>query len=488
VGDERAETYLRLLAEAELRRAADQLRALDAAAGTGGLPDPGRSPFRTAENASWTIGRAGWILVAAGLLDRDYLAEVATDLHLATQVRSQLLLNEERRRGTQYRFAFGVPGSPPSAGRAPPPRGARQAMRVTPVGLALPGAGDRAPWTLHLMSLMRTKTEAVISVAMCMHWPPDGSSADLELTGAGPHHMPYDQLGAVDDQGTPYQVRFEGGWGGTATWPGFARLSPVPPPDARWLDLVGDGDHLIRLPLGPPAPADRRAMPSAAGPVAAGLAERLLIMAAEHILATGDASGGAHGHAGGPSPGEIITVLQEASAIAADSPVPGQLAALCQRLGATGHGITVPPGEELPAPWASVIAHRGGPAPAGAPEVFAPIACVLPDVDGARFALAGLSTAAGESQLHVISSGMPRLTGQFEWDWTPGFSWWLRDSAGNWHVGTPGAPDTDGNDTFGDGVQAFWLRLTPPLAVPGPAEIVVTGPATQARTTVSWPD
>jgi hypothetical protein len=168
--------------------------------------------------------------------------------------------------------------------------------------------------------------------------------------------------------------------------------------------------------------------------------------------------------------------------------VPGQLAALCQRLGATGHGITVPPGEELPAPWASVIAHRDAPAPDGLPEVFAPLACVLPDVDGASFALAGLSTIAGETHLHVISSGMSPLAGRFQWNWTPGFSWWLRDSAGNWHVGSSGEPDTYGDGmslyTFGDGMQAFWLRLTPPLAVPGPAEIVVTGPATRARATL----
>ena len=44
VGDERAETYLRLLAETELRRAGDQLRGLDAAAGTGEGSDPGMSP------------------------------------------------------------------------------------------------------------------------------------------------------------------------------------------------------------------------------------------------------------------------------------------------------------------------------------------------------------------------------------------------------------------------------------------------------------
>jgi hypothetical protein len=37
-------------------------------------------------------------------------------------------------------------------------------------------------------------------------------------------------------------------------------------------------------------------------------------------------------------------------------------------------------------------------------------------------------------------------------------------------------------------MQAFWLRLTPPLtAAADTADIVVTGPATRARATVSWP-
>jgi hypothetical protein len=39
--------------------------------------------------------------------------------------------------------------------------------------------------------------------------------------------------------------------------------------------------------------------------------------------------------------------------------------------------------------------------------------------------------------------------------------------------------------TLDDGMQAFWLRLTPPLAtIPDAAEIVVTGPATRVRATV----
>ena len=477
MGDERAETYLRLRAEAELRRVAAELRRADAAAGDA-QADPRTMPFGTSEMAQWKVVRAGRILVAAGVLDQDYLDRLGSDLHAAIKVRSRLLLNWDRRRGMLHRTIF-----QPSVSRPVP--GASQAMRVASIGGVLRAGGDRAPWTLHLMSLVRTQTQAVMTVAMRMHWPPDGSSADLELTGAGPHHMPYDQLWAVDDQGTRYAVRLEGGRGETVTWFGVARLSPVPPRQVRRLDLFGDGIRLVQLPLGPDE-ASPVAGPGATGPVATGLGERLLVLEAERILASGDARGPIEG----PAPGEIITVLTEAGAIAAGSPVPGQLAALCQRLGAAGHGITVPPAGEIPAPWASVVAHRDAPEPVGDADMFAPLACALPDVDGARLALAGLSTAAGESYLHVISSGLPRLARRYQWDWTPGLSWWLRDSAGNWHVATadePRVPD-DGMQayTLDDGMQAFWLRLTPPLAtIPDTAEIVVTGPATRARATVT---
>jgi hypothetical protein len=233
-----------------------------------------------------------------------------------------------------HRTMFASSGSP-----ALPSRPFSWAMRVMPIGRALRVASGRAPSVLHLMSLVRIGTEAVITVAMRMHWPPDPPGTDLEITRAGPHHLPYDRLWAVDDQGTRYTVRFEGpGKNGTAT----------------------------------------------------------------------------------------------------------------------------------------------APVPADGPEAFASLAGILPDVDGARFALAGLSMAAGESHLHVVSSGMPQLADRFAHNWTPGFSWWLRDDAGNWHVTTAGEPRT-----LGDGTQAFRLRLTPPLAaVPDAAEVVVTGPATRIRATV----
>jgi hypothetical protein len=472
VGDERAETYVRVLAEAVLRQAGDRLRALDAAAGTDMWSDPGLAPFATTESAQAKVGRAARILVAAGVLDQDVLAGFGSDLHGAIHARSRLILNWDRGRGRLGRTMFAPSSRPPASGAT------SQAMRVTPIGRTLRAASGRAASALHLMSLVRTETEAVITVVMRMHRPPPGAGSGWAIA----HQLPYHRLWAVDELGARYPVRFEGGVSKTDTWRGIARLTPVPPRGVRRLDLVGDETRLIQLPLrtsaarGHPVARGHPAAPPVTEPAAVPLGERLLVLAAERILAGEDP----RGPVPGPEPGEIITVLTETGAIAADSLVPGQLAAVCQRLGTAGHGVTVPTATRIPAAWASVIARRRASRAAAGLEVFAPLAVVLPDLDGARFALAGLSMAAGESHLHVVSSGMPRLEKWFAYHWTPGFSWWVRDDAGNWHVGMAGEPCTSG-----DGLQAFQLRLTPPLAaIPDAAEVVVTGPSTRVRATV----
>ena len=471
MGNERAETYLRVLAESELRRVGARLRLLDAAAGTDVRSGPDGSLFATAERAQWKVIRTARILVAAGLLDQECVLGATGHFFDAIQARSRLLLNWYRSRGVLHRTIFA-----PAVLQPPPPRPADPDMRVTPIGRALEVASDRAPSTLHLMSLVATGTEALITVVVRMHWPPDGSSSDLEITGAGPQHLPYDRLWAVDDEGTRYTVRFEAGQGETATWRGVVQLSPVPPRRARWLDLIGDGTRLLRLPLDPAAPGRPPAPPSAE-PAAIPPADHLLTLEAERILATGDAAGPAEG----PDPGEIVTVLTDVGAIAPGNPLPGQLAALCQRLGAAGHGITVRPAADIPARVGQRCRAPGRTGPAGAPELFAPLAAVLSDADGAWIAVAGLSSAAGQSHLHLVSIGLPTVADRFAYNWTPGYSWWLTDGGGNWHVGTAGEPWT-----FGDGTQAFRLRLTPPLAaLPDAAELVLTGPSTRIR--VSFP-
>lgn len=471
MGDQRAETYLRLLAEAQLRQAGDQLRVLDATPGMLDRSDPGLSPFATAEGAQWRVARAARILEIAGVLDHADLVWIGAEFGFALRARSRIMLNWDRRRGMLHHTMLMEHAAPV------PPAWPVQVMRVTPIGRALRVASGHGRVGLHFLSLVRTETEAMITVVIRTHWPPGMSSTYEMSTGAGPHNLPYDQLGAVDDQGTRYTVRFHPGKAGTATWQGVARLSPAPPSGARRLELVGDGTPLIAFPLDPPTLAGPQQAPPRTEPAAIRPGERLLIWEAERILATGDARGPVQG----PDPGEIITVLTEAGAIAADSLVPGQLAALCERLGATGHGITVWPAQDIPLQWASVIAQRDTPLRVGRPDVFVPLGHVLPEFDGARFTLAGLSMAAAESHLHVVSSGMPQIAERFAYNWQPDFSWWLSDDAGHWHVGTPGEPYMSE-----EGTQAFQLRLTPPLAaVPDTAEIVVTGPATRARVTVA---
>jgi hypothetical protein len=105
------------------------------------------------------------------------------------------------------------------------------------------------------------------------------------------------------------------------------------------------------------------------------------------------------------------------------------------------------------------------------------------DVDGTRFAFAGLAWAAGKSTLHVVAAGPPP---QPTPHWYAGWSWWVRDSAGGWHLAAETDPDPHtGGLASGPGTVAFRLRLTPPLPTrPDAIEIEVTGRHGRARTVV----
>jgi hypothetical protein len=471
VGDDRAETYLRRLAETEFRRVLQLLdqagRRPDGGSGPAGglLPDGAFRPGSDIASSAAQISWVGDVLVAAGVLAKDRVSRIAAELDAALTARTR---SESPWRARRLNLAL----ERTCTWRSEAPQGphdAAQPMQVTPIRRTLRVAGERAPSELHLMTLVRTEASAAITTAMRMNWPSDGSSADLEITGAGPQHLPYDQLWAADDQGTRYRLQLVGE-GGTATWQGTADLSPAPPPGARWLDLIADQTRrLIRLDLtGPKAtgPAVRSAIEQHHPEAAPG--ERVLAGQAERILASAGDIGGASAD---PHLGEISTILAAAGAIAPDSPTPGHLAALCQRLGAPGHGITAAAAADIPVPWASVLAGLD-PGPAGpGPEWHAPFGVILADVDGTRFALGGLTSAAGTSHLHVVATGVPLPTG----GWDPGFSWWVRDDDGNWHVGTRSYPHW--RDC---GLVAFRVRLTPPLgARPDAVEVVVTGPATR---------
>jgi hypothetical protein len=461
VGDERAQTYLRLLAEQQARSS----------------PRSGPDIARSVEQVRW----AGDILACAGVLEESDVDRIAGELTAALLVRSDL---ERSRSARRVGWALESVGRPPDTDRWW--WGAATPMGITPIGRTIRVAHERVPIELHLMNLVCSPGGMVITAAMRVRWPSDGSCADLELTGAGPHLLPYDQLLAADDRGTGYRVIMTGE-GGALTWQGAIGLHGTlgqhgaRPPRGRWLDLIADGtQRLARIELNP---ADIETAGATERAPAVPPGERLLTWMAERILASAWDDGGPSVD---PRLDELITVLTGAGALPADSPVPGRLAALCERLGVAGHPISAPPAADLPARWAEVMPAEAGPqgAPPGpGPEWFVPLGPAVADLEDARFAIAGLATAAGQSFLHVVAAGRaPQLWhGQ-----DTGLSWWVRDSGGHWHLAVVSDPHAlQPGAAMGFGAAPFRLRLTPPLqARPDRIEVVVTGRTARARVVV----
>src|ERR1700678_1722417 len=436
-----AEIYVRRLAEAEIRRSGTLTRS-DVNAGMA------------------RIHQAALTLRAAGVLTEGSLQSVTAGLTAALAVRSDLspLLIANRMQ------QIGPP-------RDDQDRPAATYPQAHPLGQRIRVASERAPADLHLLSLVRSPHGAVITIAMIMRWPADGSSTDLgrggpggrfppvEISGAGPEHLPYERLERVDSEGARYRVTFQLGEGGSAAWRGSAALSAPLPQRAQWVDIIADGtERLVRLDLTRPAVvAEVTADEQAAAP-----GERLLAIAAERILAS---ACGAAEPIGSMDLGNMIEVLTGAGAVAPDSPAIGRLAALCDRLGITSHGIPAPAAADIPAPWSSVL-ERASAALHAAGE-YAPLGMVLPLVDGNRFVLAGLSVAGGDSFLLVVASG-PLAP--------PPISWWVRDSAGDWHVAVPRYPEPHGTE------PVLRLQLVPPLDLAGDTiEVVVTGTTGRVR-------
>ena len=461
MGDERAQTYLRLLAERQARSWPRSGRRSDS------------NIARSVEPVRW----AGGILASAGVLEESDVHRVAAELEAALLVRSDL----ERPRSVQL-IGWTLDAL------ADPPRGDRRwwgdaaPAGITPIGRTISVAHERAPSELHLMSLVRLPGSLVLTAAIRVRWPPDGSCADLEIEGAGPHLLPYDQLGAADDRGTRYGIVLSGE-GGALTWQGAIGLPGFQPARARWLDLIADGtQRLIRIELNP---ADLQPAAAAEPIPAVPPGERVLALMAERILAS---AWDEDGPSIDPRLDETISVLTAAGALPADSPVPGQLAALCQRLGVPEHGISAPPAADLEARWAEVLPPEAGPpgpgpGPGPGPEWFAPLGPAVADLADARFVLAGLATAGGQTFLHVVATG---TAPQPMHGHDTGLSWWVRDGDGHWHLAVVSDPHAL-HPSAATGFEAapFRLRLTPPLrARPDHIEVVVTGRTARARVVV----
>jgi len=410
---ERAETHLRLLAEAELRHAT-------------------AIPVGSADQ--WHAQRlflAAQALTAVGAVEAGAAEQLQADTDLALM----------RRR---------------------PSRGATGAFPVTSLGMGHPPArSQRASWRVAPVGkVIRIRDGDVRRELLLVAYVQSADGARFTMAG-----WPFRRFTAEDDQGASYQVGFAGGHAA-----GELLLRPDPPRQIRWLDLTTTpGEPAARIDLSPPVRAsDVTVTRTARSP-----GELLLDVIAAWILtnaagfpqdtperlAAADPELLPHPAAG---LGDIVAALRAAEALSPASPVPGQLAGLCARLGISGHGILAPPAGDLPEPWLSMLSryHRREPYPARAADGVAATVAGFPELDGASVTILGLHHSNGRTILHMLASDV--TTGD-DWAYTRGVRpppvVWIRDSRGRWHT-----TRTDGVSPSGNvGDVTWWLEIVPAL-------------------------
>ena len=378
---ERAESYLRVLAEAELRRAAGQ-------------------SWGDAQRAGHAarIGKVAQVLAFVGALDAGVVDQILGDFELALGTRQAGQIGSVA--GWSPRRAVpGRPGAGTAAGLARPP---------VPLGQVAEVRGADIRGEVFLLPYARVAGGPQFSVFARIRQPSDGWEP------SGPRL--FAPFTAIDDQEAGYQVSIRDIGSPVLGW--TLMLRPDPPHDPRWLDLATGGGPAMRVILPGADPARPSAADVMISQTAPSPGEHLLDTIAARLLAAvpprphdlwlyGTAPRPAElpGIAGGL--GEVIAALQEYGALPATSPVPGQLAALCARLNVTGHGITTPPASALPEPWLSVLTqyqHRqAGAAPAR--NGYAAAAVVLPELDEIQLMILGLHNCQDSTIMHAHASG-----------------------------------------------------------------------------------
>jgi hypothetical protein len=434
---ERAETYLRLLAEAALRPGQDD--------GSDGQDDGHDEVQR--------MQRAANLLVEAGVLTDAQVAWILLDLTTALRARGRrepAWTGPHRVR--RLAAAFG------SRHDTPPPT----EWQVFPGPAAVPGA--------HVMALILTPDRVLAPATLT--FPPSAGIPDLQAA-------PWAGLTAADGAGTRYGTTFaSGSWAGS-TWTGTILLRPAPPAGAGWIKIfIPNGFSLLAdIPGSPPA------LPARPEPVSDSPGERLLTRHAEALLAALPAADASRFEPVEPGFPELAGTLEAAGALSGLSAVPRQVAALhimlglASDIGGSGRSLS-----DLPDRWLNVVTHYGRRRHLPPVSGTAAIGARLPELDGAKFAVAGLHSGPAGTHLHVVARGLRplphRVPPGLEGD--AGFSWWLRDDFGGWHLGSieevsPAAAET-----------VLRMALLPPLTH-RTASLTAEVTGRSARTTATLP-
>ena len=458
---EGAETFLRLLAEAQLR---DQL-APDPPPWAGG-PGAGRLKVQVAAQA----------LTAVRAVDRATVEDVLADFDLAVSLR-RLHGSGPRPaptgfRGPQPAMAMRGTGSPASAAAAAPPvhePDEGTADRYVPIGLTVPFHDTDVSGELYLLSFARTRAGARLFVL----WGQPALSREHGLGLQQVERFPVGLFTVTDDRGSAYELDFTHADG--SAWVSQADLVPAPPDGIAWLEVAAPPGPAVRVPLNPaggPSGGEPVAGAPEISPASLSAGEQLLIMLAEDLLLAAAQYPLAMEteprvvtprvlQTMGTGLGAIIAGLEAVGALPPDSPIPARLAALCAGLRIDGHEIAAAPADDLPETWLSLLAYyqRRRPDTAQVRDGFAAVAAALPELDGIRLALVGLHNTEGKTALHVLARGVRREErfGPHRLNLDFPLSFWLRDSGGRWHAARPAAWYPS------DPEHSIELALVPPL-------------------------
>jgi hypothetical protein len=494
---ERAETYLRLLAEAETREPTEWLFPL-------GWADP--FPAGQTCRKMQTVAEA---LMVVGALDAATAEAILADFDMAVSARQ---VHRGRRwaaggispppgRALARRIRFIGPGRSSGGtrgtvatggiggtertgglqetGGSKGPDGADGPGRFVPLGLTIPFQHWGSSEGLYLMSYAHTAEGARFIVASRAH-----GRVNLNMTALA-------SCTVTDDRGGGYQLHFTGTSSGPE-WTAVMSLDPDPPGDLRWLDICPPRGTPVRVGLdSPPQPGAAGSDGAAAEVSQAGLGpgEHLLTLIAERLLFELRLSPRGFRQEPGSGRfdnlvaglGEAVAALEAAEALAPDSPWLGRLVTLCANLGISDPELIAPPVPDLPEEWLSLLAHylrRKADAAPYRDGVVAALAGPLPEVDGIRLALLGAHNAETTTFVHVLASGLPREVrlSPFEVDMYFPLSAWIRDDGGRWHLAR-----ADGLHRIG-GEDILRLRLAPPLTRSTAwIEVLVAGRSARVR-------
>ncbi len=399
--------------------------------------------------------------VSAGAVDEQAAESLVADMRTALAARG-LIDEDDLLSGMRFAHPLGKSRTMPRTG----------SLRAIQVGTATTCAADGRSGRVYFGAMVLDANSAELTVLAKFTYTGTASAeAMVRRHGRHPLMAIFDACSATDDRGGSYHADFGGG-GSDEDWDGTLNFSPVPPATARWLDVTVPGAAPVRVDL--TAPAVSYSVTST--PLAAdGLAERYVDGVSVELLR--------YGRIDGPADDEManqvaaVAGLLRSGVLTDRSPALRRFAAVARRvrLDFPGPLVSIRP-QELPPEWVAMLHERGRD---DAPKGVIALAAMLPELEGAQCVLTGIRSDQEDTTLHVHARGWPTAPHFRSVSLEP-FTWTARDDVGGWYV-----TGHAGGGFSSDGRADIDLRLEPAISAAARSlEIILTGKTGQVSVTV----